>query len=133
MKSLRDNVKAATVAAARRRYAVAALLTIAAGLASRRSDAVPAWVGDLLWATMVFFLLSALRPAITWRLRAAVTLAVSYLVEISQLYQADWINDLRRNTVVHLVLGSGFSWSDIAAYTAGTAVAVAVDRRLRRP
>ena len=114
------------------RYAVAIVLVVVAGLASRRIEAVPTWIGDLLWATMVFFLISVLRADLTRRVRAASTLAVSCLVEISQLYQADWINEFRRNPLVHLFLGSGFSWTDIAAYTAGTALAAAADIPLRR-
>lgn len=43
-------------------FAAATFLTVLAGLISRRLPWVPAWVGDLLWATTVFYLISAVMP-----------------------------------------------------------------------
>ena len=50
---------------------------------------------------------------------AALALGVSLAVEVSQLYQADWINALRHTRVGGLILGYGFKWSDLLCYTAG--------------
>lgn len=52
---------------------------------------------------------------------ALLSLAVCYLVEFSQLYQAPWIITIRRTLPGRLVLGHGFLWSDLLAYTAGIA------------
>lgn len=112
-------------------YGIAAAVTVGCGLASRQLPMVPAWVGDLLWATMVFFVLSTLAPALTWRVRALVTLAISYLVEFSQLYRADWIDRIRHTGPGHLVLGQGFAWTDLVAYAAGAGLAVLADGALR--
>jgi glycopeptide antibiotics resistance protein len=49
----------------------------------------------------------------------AAALLLSYAIEFSQLYQADWINALRHTTLGGLVLGFGFLWSDLVCYTAG--------------
>lgn len=108
-------------------YAGAAALTVAAGLGSRQWTAIPTWVGDLLWATMIFFLVSLLAPALRRRDRAALALLVCYLVEVSQLIHGVWIDRLRSGTIGHLLLGQGFSWGDLLAYTAGVAFAALID------
>lgn len=111
-------------------YAAATAVTIGCGLASRRWSVVPAWVGDLLWATMVFFVLSTLAPALTRSIRALIALTISYLVEFSQLYRADWIDRIRSTGPGHLVLGQGFSWTDLVAYVGGVCLAALVDLAL---
>jgi len=47
------------------------------------------------------------------------SLAFSYCIEISQLYHDTWIDAIRGTTLGALVLGHGFLWSDIVAYTVG--------------
>ena len=54
-------------------------------------------------------------------------LSFSYCIEISQLYQADWINAIRGTTLGALVLGHGFLWSDILCYTVGVGLAILID------
>jgi hypothetical protein len=49
------------------------------------------------------------------------------VVELSQLHQAPWLNAIRNTTMGHLVLGSTFSWLDIAAYAAGVSVGSLID------
>ena len=46
-------------------------------------------------------------------------LVFSYLIEISQLYHAPWIDAIRSTALGGLVLGFGFLWSDILCYTVG--------------
>lgn len=113
-------------------YAAAVLLTVAAGLASRRyPQFLPAFLGkypgDALWAAMVYFGLAALRPSAPKLQRAGVALAISYAVELLQLWRAPWLVGLRETTLGHLVLGSAFSPLDLVAYTVGVAAAVAID------
>jgi hypothetical protein len=100
------------------------VITIAAGLASRHFSAyLPHWVqlylGDALWAFMVFLLFGFIFPAKTSLWVALLTLAFSYCIEISQLYHAPWIDALRANRLGGLVLGFGFLWSDLVCYTVG--------------
>jgi Protein of unknown function (DUF2809) len=56
---------------------------------------------------------------------ALYALLTSYADEFSQLYQAPWINAIRSTVVGHLILGSTFSWIDMATYTVGVGVGVA--------
>jgi len=112
-------------ARSRWKFIVAAFSTVLIGLASRQLPWVPAWVGDVLWATTVYYLISALVPRATrWR-RGAAALIFSYLIEFSQLYHRPWLDHIRDNTAGHLVLGSTFTWTDLAAYTAGVALGIA--------
>jgi hypothetical protein len=62
---------------------------------------------------------------------AGLALLASYAVELSQLYQAPWINAIRGTTLGHLVLGSTFAWQDLVAYTFGVAAGFLLDLLLR--
>ena len=107
-------------------YLIAATLVVIAGLASLRyRGQLPAFLaeyaGDTLWALMLFLLVSTLlagRPIWT---RAAISLALAFLVEISQLYHAPWIDSIRQTTLGGLVLGFGFLWTDLVCYSVGIA------------
>ncbi|MET3804158.1 hypothetical protein ABIB25_001144 [Nakamurella sp. UYEF19] len=93
---------------------------------------MPDRVGDLLWATMVFFVVSAWWPgAGRWRCGAA-ALMVSYLVELTQLYRSPWLDLLRSTTAGHLILGSTFSFTDLAAYTVGVGAGITATWPLMR-
>jgi hypothetical protein len=121
----------------RRAYAIAFLGAVVIGLASRKypglfPQVLGKYPGDALWALMVFcgwgFVLNG---GSTVKL-AAYALATSYADELSQLYQANWINAIRSTTVGHLILGSTFSWFDMLAYTVGVGVGVVGKEALER-
>ncbi|WP_373330910.1 ribosomal maturation YjgA family protein [Salmonirosea aquatica] len=58
---------------------------------------------------------------------AALCVLVCYCIELSQLYQADWINTLRSTRLGGLVLGFGFLWSDLVCYFVGTLLGVGLE------
>lgn len=110
-------------------------ITIAAGLASRHFSAyLPHWVqlylGDALWALMVFLLFGFFfhKKSTLWIALAALTF--SFSIEISQLYHASWIDALRTNRLGGLVLGFGFLWSDLVCYTLGVAFGYVMEKVL---
>lgn len=96
-------------------------MTIIFGLISRKISYLPLCTGDMLWGIMIFFIIKFINPDKPDRLVALISLALCYLVEFSQLYQAPWIITIRRTLPGRLVLGQGFLWSDLLAYTAGIA------------
>jgi hypothetical protein len=105
-------------------YAVAIVGVTALGLASRCFPGLfPAFLGkypgDALWTLMVFLGWGMVLPRESSLRVTLYALATSYLVELSQLYQAPWINSIRGTTVGHLVLGTTFSVADLVAYTVG--------------
>lgn len=114
------------------KYFILLLVTVCLGLSSRSyPDLFPAflakYLGDTLWASMVYWGICLLFPSLKAAKAALSALAFSYCIEISQLYQADWINAIRNNRIGALVLGHGFLWSDIVCYTAGVLIAVFID------
>ena len=74
---------------------VAAIVVVVAGLASRRlrsllPQCVSEYIGDTLWAFMVLLMVSTLLAGRPIVVRAAISLALAFLVEISQLHHAPW-------------------------------------------
>ena len=113
-------------------YGLAVFLTIAAGLLSRRSAVVPAATGDALWAVMIFLILRFVFIDGNMKHIAISSLAICYAVEISQLYHQPWIDNIRETRLGALVLGRGFLWSDILAYTLGIGICILVVNAFRR-
>jgi len=114
------------------------LLVVALGLGSRRFGAhlppfVAAYSGDTLWALAAFLWLSTLTPRLALRHRAAVALLFAFAIEISQLYHAPWIDQIRATTLGGLILGFGFLWSDLACYAVGVLIGAAGEYALARP
>jgi hypothetical protein len=85
------------------------------------------FTGDAIWAGMIYFGFRFLFPKAPLKSSVLYTLLFTYCIEISQLYQADWINAIRHTKLGGLVLGFGFLWSDLLMYTIGIALAFLLD------
>jgi hypothetical protein len=100
------------------------------GLACRRPFApelARLYLGDVLWGGFFFVGFAWLRPrAAGFRLGLAAATA-TVLIELSQLYRAPWIDRLRDTGLGGLLLGHGFSWSDVLCVLLGAALATALD------
>ncbi len=118
-------------------YALLIALTIVLGLTSRKFPTLlPPWlaknVGDVLYATMAFWLISLLFPRLpTLRAALAATL-FCFGIEFLKFAQAPWLVAARHSRAGALVFGIGFHASNLACYVIGVALAVAVERTLRR-
>jgi len=102
------------------------LIVIVCGLALRGYGfqlGLPAFVvkygGSLLWATMVFFLVSIALPHLTRRDAAFIAFAVAIMVELSRLIHTPWLDVFRLTLAGALLLGRIFSAWNIVAYGAG--------------
>lgn len=109
-----------------------AIVVIILGLASRRfRGELPTFVGeysgDTLWALMMYLLVSVLLPGQRILRRGVIALSLAFLVEVSQLYHAPWIDAIRATTLGGLVLGFGFLWSDFACYTVGVVLGMVIE------
>ncbi|MCK5785263.1 MAG: DUF2809 domain-containing protein [Candidatus Sabulitectum sp.] len=119
------------------RVFVLLLLVIAAGLFSRSDHAsvlpqfLQNYAGDALWALALYLFLAFITPEAGAKDLLFLSLAISFAVELSQLYQADWINSLRGTRVGGLILGFGFKWSDMLCYFTGIFVGFVIDFRRR--
>ncbi|MDV4151994.1 DUF2809 domain-containing protein [Clostridium sp. AL.422] len=103
------------------------------GLASRKYIAyLPSFIGkyagDILWATMVYLGLAFLFNGFTIKKITVLSLIFSYGIEISQLYQGNWINEIRSTLIGALILGHGFLFSDLICYTIGIFIGILIDK-----
>lgn len=108
-------------------YFALIIATIIVGLLSRHFAVIPLFIGDILWALMVYYMLRFLFIAkpLAWAVMGS--LLFSYAIEFSQLYKAPWIDGLRHTLFGRLVLGDTFLWSDLLCYTVGIGFGVLVD------
>jgi hypothetical protein len=113
-------------------YCITVLLTIISGLLSRHlSSFFPIWInaylGDALWALMVYQIFAIILNSRSIKTVAIYSIIFCYLIEITQLYHAPWIDSIRSTTLGGLVLGYGFLWSDILAYSIGVMFGAAIE------
>lgn len=85
------------------------------------------YVGDALWAMMVFYGFAfVFRSWPTWKVAVA-ALGFSVCIEVSQLYDAQWIDAIRNMLLGGLILGFTFVWSDLLCYSVGVGLGVMVE------
>ncbi|MDQ7236436.1 DUF2809 domain-containing protein [Bacillus pacificus] len=118
-------------------YATFTILVIILGLSSRKfAFALPTllndYLGDALWALMIFIGFGFLFPKIETKKLTFISLMFCYGIEVSQLYHAEWIDSIRATTLGGLVLGYGFLWSDLVAYTIGVGIGFLFELILRK-
>ena len=116
---------------------LALLLTIAGGLALRRFGYVAnlpfgivKYGGSILWGAMVYWLLATIFVAARGLRVAFIALIVAIAVELFRLWHTPALDAFRLTTAGALLLGRVFSLWNIAAYAAGIAAALALDRIL---
>lgn len=114
------------------KYIIIILTTMIIGLTLRYfASYLPVWInlyaGDFLWSFMIFFIFTLIFKRKSVHKVMVLSLIYCYLIEISQIYQAEWINSVRQTAAGHLILGRGFLWSDLISYTAGVLAAGALD------
>ena len=117
---------------ARIRYLVLIFAIIIAGLLSRKFAIIPLWVGDVLWAVMIFFMVRFFYVGSSIKRIAIISLIICYVIEFSQLYKAEWIDKLRHTLFGKLVLGDTFLWGDLLSYTIGIGLGILVEVTLNR-
>ncbi len=118
----------------RRWFVAMAALAVAAGLISR-SPVQPhlpfftaAYTGDTLWGLLIYLLAGACCPHRSPWPRVAAATAFAFAIELTQLYQAPWINELRSHRLAAMVLGHTFVWTDLVCYSVGIGVGLALER-----
>ena len=113
-------------------YLAGIAVLIALGLLSRRVKFVPSACGDALWAMMVyccFRIVLIRKPMIISAMAALIT---SFAIEFSQMLTPDWLVKIRSTFLGHMLLGQGFLWSDLLAYTIGIAVIYGLTALIRQ-
>ncbi|EOP69338.1 MULTISPECIES: DUF2809 domain-containing protein [Bacillus cereus group] len=118
-------------------YALFTIVVVILGLISRKfafalPDLLNDYLGDALWALMIFTGFGFLFSKIETKKLAFISLIFCYGIEIIQLYHETWIDSIRATTLGGLVLGYGFLWSDLVAYTIGVGVGMLGEFILRK-
>lgn len=114
-------------------YLITIVIVILLGLASRKyGQFLPNFIaenaGDALWAMMVYFGFRFLLVQKGILTAIGLSLLFSFGIEFSQLYQADWINEIRGTMLGALVLGKGFLVVDLYRYTGGILIGSFLDK-----
>ena len=115
------------------KYFIVTIIIMFMGLLSRKfmfifPKNIAPFVGDMLWAMMVYFGFRFLFPKINIIKSLVIAFLFSFSIEISQLYQADWINNIRNTTIGGLILGHGFLFEDLISYSIGIILGCVVDK-----
>jgi len=113
-------------------FFVLIVVTIILGLLSRHFAIIPLFIGDILWATMVYFIARFIFITKPIKFIVIVSLLFCYAIEFSQLYKAPWIDNLRHTLFGRLVLGDTFLWTDLLCYTVGVAIGILADKIISR-
>ncbi|RBA27535.1 ribosomal maturation YjgA family protein [Flavobacterium tibetense] len=110
-------------------YFLLTIFIVFLGVGSRKINVFPLFIGDILYATMMYYGLRFV--LIHWKLKTIFVLSISFcfLIEISQLFQFDWLISLRKTTFGKYVLGQGFLWSDLICYLIGTSFSYLIDSK----
>ena len=113
------------------------LITIAAGLALRLAPLGLPWLvskygGSMLWALMIYWMVSTVLPRLRVAPAAGVAGAIATAVEFFKLYRSPGMDAFRLTLPGMLLLGRYFSAMDIAAYWAAIAAGALIDIRLRK-
>ncbi len=119
-------------------YLALVILTITLGLFTRSSylpislkgSFITTHLGDALWAAMVYFILCVISPKLSPLKIAIFALSFSFAIELTQLCQQDWLNQIRNTRIGALILGRGFLLSDFLCYTTGVALPYFLDSKV---
>jgi hypothetical protein len=113
----------------RKAYALAALAILAIEVLIAlfvRDAIVRPYVGDVLAVVLVYLVLRAV-TRLGVIAAAGIALVIAVAVEIAQALNLLGALGLSANTLARVILGGSFDWLDIAAYTAGALIVLAVE------
>ena len=108
-------------------YFILIVSVIILGIVSRTIDGVPTFLGDTLYAVMVYFGIRSFFINNSFIKTMILALVFCFCIEFLQLYRAEWILEIRRTTLGHYALGQGFLWSDLGFYIIGITIAYLID------
>src|ERR1700741_2315516 len=97
-----------------------------------RDRIIRPYVGDFLVVIMLYCFARAFIKASPWKIAAAV-LIFAYSIETLQYFKIVDRLGLTNIPIAKTVIGYGFEWLDILAYTLGIATVLILERRFNRP
>jgi len=110
-------------------YIIAFVLTIFLGLLSRKINGIPLILGDILYATMTYWMFRIIFLNKSPRLIFLLAITFCFTIEFLQLIQIEPLIWARNHPILRLVLGQGFLWTDLIAYLIGVTLAYLIDKK----
>jgi len=111
-------------------YFILILLVLILGILSRKISGIPLFIGDVLYAVLIYFGFRFLIMDSRKSTSLLLSLFFCFSIEILQLVQIDWLLAIRKTTLGHYILGEGFLWSDLFCYVMGSFMAFLIDEKL---
>ena len=111
-------------------YFILILFVLILGILSRKISNIPLFIGDVLYAVLIYFGLRLLFIHLKTHKTFLLSLLFCFGIEILQLVQIDWLIAIRKTTLGHYILGEGFLWLDLLCYIMGTLMAFLIDEKL---
>ena len=108
-------------------YFISILLILILGILSRKISGIPLFIGDILYAVLIYFGIRFLIMNSKKSTSFLLGLLFCFSIEILQLVQIDWLIAILKTTLGHYVLGVGFLWLDLLCYIIGTLLAFLID------
>jgi hypothetical protein len=108
-------------------YFLALFITLILGILSRKTTVVPLFIGDILYAVLIYFGFRFLIIKSKKSTSLLFSLLFCFGIEILQLVQIDWLIAIRKTTLGHYILGQGFLWLDLLCYVIGSLLAFLID------
>lgn len=109
------------------KYLISVISFITLGILSRKITGIPLFIGDLLYAVLIYFGFRFLIVKSEKSTSLLFSLLFCFGIEFLQLVQIDWLIAIRKTTLGHYILGQGFLWSDLICYVIGTLLAFLID------
>ena len=109
-------------------YFISILLILILGILSRKISGIPLFIGDMLYAVLIYFGFRFLIMDSKKSTSHLLSLLFCFGIEILQLIKIDWLIAIRKNTLGHYILGEGFLWLDLLCYVIGTLMAYYLDK-----
>ena len=101
-------------------YFITILLVLILGILSRKITGIPLFIGDVLYAVLIYFGFRFLIMDSKKSTSLLLSLLFCFDIEILQLVQIDWLLAIRKTTLGHYILGQGFLWLDLLCYVMGS-------------
>ena len=109
-------------------YFSALFITLILGVLSRKIIGIPLFIGDVLYAVLIYFGFRFLIMDSKKSTSLLLSLIFCFGIEILQLVQIDWLIAIRKTTLGHYILGEGFLWLDLLCYVVGSSTTYYFDK-----
>lgn len=112
------------------KYLLTVLFIVLIGILSRSIKYIPFFVGDILYATMIYFIIRFIIPKSKYTLVLLIALLLCFTIEFQQTITSEWLVNLRKTLLGRYILGQGFLWSDLVYYSLGIYLGYLIDTLL---